>query len=163
VSFYLGIAEGALAKASKYTVANTRAWPYSGDVKATGHQEFYIQEIYGTLQAKLWALEAQVDVLASNISNILTREDRASVTEKERGELAVKVAGAKVTSTLIALEVTSQIYEVLGARGISFKSGFDHFWKNVRTHTLHDPVAFKKAEVGRYTLKGELPTPTWYT
>ncbi|GAA5841108.1 hypothetical protein JCM5353_003653, partial [Sporobolomyces roseus] len=41
VSFYLGIAEGALAKASKYTVANTRAWPYSGDVKATGHQEFY--------------------------------------------------------------------------------------------------------------------------
>ncbi|GAA5968799.1 hypothetical protein JCM3765_001269 [Sporobolomyces pararoseus] len=163
ISFYLGIAEGALEKASKYTVANTRAWPFAGDVKSAGHEEFYIQEIYGTLQAKLWAVEAQVDVLATKISSLLTREDRSSVTETERGEVAVRIAAAKVTSTEVALEVTNKIYEVLGARSISFKAGFDHFWRNVRTHTLHDPVAHKRAEVGRYTLKGELPTPTWYT
>jgi alkylation response protein AidB-like acyl-CoA dehydrogenase len=31
-NFYLGIALGAQAYASKYTVSNTRAWPYGGDV-----------------------------------------------------------------------------------------------------------------------------------
>jgi hypothetical protein len=27
----------------------------------------------------------------------------------------------------------------------------------------HDPIAHKKAEVGRYVLEGKHPTPTWYT
>jgi len=66
------------------------------------------QEIYGTLQAKLWAVEAQVDALASKIGSILIREDRASVTDTERGEIAVRIAGAKVTSTDVALEVTNK-------------------------------------------------------
>ncbi|GAA5933165.1 uncharacterized protein JCM15063_002316 [Sporobolomyces koalae] len=163
ISFYLGIAQGALEKAADYTVKNTRAWPFGKDVKTTGHEEFYIQEIYGTLQARVWAVEAHVDVLASKISALLTREDRTLVTADERGQIAVRIAGAKVTSTELVLELTSKIYEVLGARSISFKAGFEHFWRNARTHTLHDPVAHKKAEVGRYALLGELPVPTWYT
>ncbi|GAA5990146.1 hypothetical protein JCM10908_005843 [Rhodotorula pacifica] len=162
ISFYLGIAEGALAKAADYTTKNTRAWPFAADPKEKGSDEFYIQETYGVLQADLWALEAQVDRLAASISELLTRQDRASVTDEERGEIAVRIAGAKVTSTRIALEVTSKIYEVLGARSIGFRAGFDHFWRNVRTHTLHDPVAHKKAEVGRYALRKELPTGTGY-
>ncbi|GAA6012168.1 hypothetical protein JCM11491_001771 [Sporobolomyces phaffii] len=149
---------GAIAKAANYTVANTRAWPFAGDVKSKGYEE-----IYGTLQAKLWAVEAQVDVLARTVSGILNRSDRSSLTDEERGRVAVRIAGAKVTATEVSLEVTSRIYEVLGARSIGFKAGFDHFFRNVRTHTLHDPVAHKKAEVGRYVLNGELPTPTWYT
>lgn len=32
-NFYLGIAQGALDFASKYTATNTRAWPYGGDVR----------------------------------------------------------------------------------------------------------------------------------
>lgn len=31
-NFYLGIAQGALDFASKYTVTSTRAWPFGGDV-----------------------------------------------------------------------------------------------------------------------------------
>ncbi|GAA5948559.1 hypothetical protein JCM21900_005170 [Sporobolomyces salmonicolor] len=165
VNFYLGIAEGALAKATEYTKRNTRAWPFAGDVKQSATDEFYIQEIYGNLQSQLWGLEAQVDVLNARISTVLSLQPhrRASYTLDERGQLAVRIAAAKVTSTDIALEVTSKIYEVLGARSISFRAGFDHFWRNVRTHTLHDPVSHKRAEVGRYVVKGELPQPTWYT
>ncbi|GAA5902472.1 hypothetical protein JCM5296_006427 [Sporobolomyces johnsonii] len=160
VNFYLGIAE-----ATEYTKRNTRAWPFAGDVKQSATDEFYIQEIYGNLQSQLWGLEAQVDALNARISTVISVDphDRSSYTLEERGQLAVRIAAAKVTSTDIALEVTSKIYEVLGARSISFKAGFDHFWRNVRTHTLHDPVAHKRAEVGRYVVKGELAQPTWYT
>jgi hypothetical protein len=41
--------------------------------------------------------------------------------------------------------------------------GLDRFWRNVRTHTLHDPVAYKRREVGRLVFEGELPEPTWYS
>jgi hypothetical protein len=34
---------------------------------------------------------------------------------------------------------------------------------DVRTHTLHDPVAYKRREVGAYLLRDELPEPTWYS
>lgn len=37
--------------------------------------------------------------------------------------------------------------------------------RNVRTHSLHDPAAHKRAEVGRYALSGELPsvsTPAFF-
>ncbi|KZS94737.1 acyl-CoA dehydrogenase NM domain-like protein [Sistotremastrum niveocremeum HHB9708] len=162
-NFYLGIAQGALAKASRYTVANTRPWPFAGDVKAKGVGEFYVQDIYGSLQAKVWGLEAQVDAAGVSIRNLIHRENRESLTAEERGQTAVRVAAAKVQAIEIGLEVTSKIYEVMGARSISLKAGFDHFWRNIRTHSLHDPVAHKKAEVGRYVLKGELPSPTWYT
>jgi alkylation response protein AidB-like acyl-CoA dehydrogenase len=39
----------------------------------------------------------------------------------------------------------------------------DLYWRNVRTHTLHDPVAYKQREVGAHYLTGELPPFTLYT
>jgi len=42
-------------------------------------------------------------------------------------------------------------------------SGIEQRLRDVRTHTLHDPVACKRREVGRWVLEGELPEPTWYS
>jgi alkylation response protein AidB-like acyl-CoA dehydrogenase len=52
---------------------------------------------------------------------------------------------------------------VTGARASANAVGLDRFWRNVRTHTLHDPVAYKRREVGAHLLTGELPEPTWYS
>ncbi len=41
--------------------------------------------------------------------------------------------------------------------------GLDRFWRNVRTHTLHDPVAYKRREVGEHFLNGTHPPFTLYT
>ena len=54
-------------------------------------------------------------------------------------------------------------YEVTGARATANSVGLDIYWRNIRTHSLHDPVAHKRAEVGRFFLLGEIPEPTWYT
>lgn len=53
-------------------------------------------------------------------------------------------------------------FEVTGARATARGEGLDRFWRNVRTHTLHDPVAYKRREAGRHLLTGEPPEPTWY-
>jgi alkylation response protein AidB-like acyl-CoA dehydrogenase len=88
---------------------------------------------------------------------------RSTVTAARRGELAALVASGKVVSTDVGLEVTAGVFEVLGSRATGKKYGFDRFWRDVRTHTLHDPVAYKRREVGSWKLLGERPEPTWYT
>lgn len=89
--------------------------------------------------------------------------DCASLTDRERGEVAEKVAAVKVVATDTALRVTSGVFEVTGAKATSRKVSLDRFWRDVRTHTLHDPVSYKNRELGRFVLLNEVPEPSWYT
>ncbi len=160
-NLYLGIAEGALATAGTYTRERTRPWPYTPDLKERGSEEFYVLETYGDLRSKLWAAEALTDRAATLIEEINEHAD--TVTERQRGEAAVVIAAAKQVAIDVGLEIGNRIYEVTGARATASSVGLDIYWRNIRTHSLHDPIAHKRAEVGRYALLGQLPEPTWYT
>lgn len=160
-NFYLGIARGALRTATAYTREKTRPWPYGGDNKESASEEFYILDTYGDLQSKLWAAEALAERAAALIEEINAHAD--TVTPNERGEAAVVIAAAKQRAVEAGLDIGTRIFEVTGARASANSVGLDVFWRNIRTHSLHDPVAYKRVEVGRYALLGEVPEPTWYT
>ena len=68
-----------------------------------------------------------------------------------------------MATTRVGLDVSSQIFDVMGARATTAAAGIDRFWRNLRTHTLHDPVDYKLRELGRYALSAELPTPSFYS
>lgn len=159
VNFYLGIATGALETAATYTRTKARAWLHGGHERAV--DEPYVIDTYGDLTAKLWAAEALADAVAAEGQKL--HDDPDAVTEQARGEFEVRVAAVKARATDVALEVTNRIFEVTGARATASAEGLDRFWRNVRTHTLHDPVAYKRREIGRHVLTGELPQPTWYS
>ncbi|MFH9226871.1 acyl-CoA dehydrogenase family protein [Streptomyces lydicus] len=157
--FYLGIAAGALETAAVYTRTKARSWLHGGHERAV--DEPYVLDTYGDLTAKLWAAEALADRVSAEGQRL--HEDPDAVTEQDRGEFEVRVAAVKARATDVALEVTNRIFEVTGARSTAAAEGLDRFWRNVRTHTLHDPVAYKRREVGRFHLTGDLPEPTWYS
>ena len=92
-----------------------------------------------------------------------TRSETRALSARERGEAAEWVASVKVVATDTGLRVTSGIFEVTGARATSTKVGLDRFFRDIRTHSLHDPVSYKNRELGRFTLLDEVPEPTWYT
>lgn len=160
-NIYLGSAEGALQTATEYTRTKTRAWPYGGDDREHAVDEPYILDIYGDLQSKLWAATALADLASKNITAL--HENLYDLTPQQRGEVAVLIAAAKQRAVDTGLEIGTKIYEVTGARASASKYGFDIFWRNIRTHSLHDPIAYKRREVGRYALLREIPEPTWYT
>jgi alkylation response protein AidB-like acyl-CoA dehydrogenase len=85
------------------------------------------------------------------------------LTPEGRGQAALAIATAKVSTTRVGLDVSSQVFDVMGARATTSGAGLDRFWRNLRTHTLHDPVDYKLRELGRYALAGELPTPSFYS
>ncbi|MFI8993102.1 acyl-CoA dehydrogenase family protein [Streptomyces sp. NPDC053542] len=157
--FYLGIAAGALETAGTYTRTKARSWLHGGHERAV--DEPYVIDTYGDLTAKLWAAEALADQVAEE--GWALHSDPDAVTERDRGEHEVRVAAVKARATDVALEVANRIFEVTGARSTASSEGLDRFWRNIRTHTLHDPVAYKRREVGRFVLTGELPEPTWYS
>lgn len=159
VNFYLGIAAGALETAAAYTRTKARSWLHGGHDRAV--DEPHVIDTYGDLTAKLWAVEALADAVA--VEGQRLHDDPDAVTEQARGDFEVRVAAVKARATDVALEVTSRIFEVTGARSTTTAEGLDRFWRNIRTHTLHDPVAYKRREVGRWVLEGELPEPTWYS
>ncbi|KAH8203429.1 hypothetical protein TruAng_002413 [Truncatella angustata] len=164
-NFYLGIALGALEHGSKYTVSNTRAWPFGGDNKEQGTDEFYILSTYGNFLAHLRAATALADKAGSEVDTVYGKygTQRSGLTARERGELAEWVASVKVVTTDTGLRVTSGVFEVTGAKSTATNIGLDRFWRDIRTHTLHDPVSYKNRELGRYQLLDEVPEPTWYT
>ncbi|MGD9695347.1 MAG: acyl-CoA dehydrogenase family protein [Thermoleophilia bacterium] len=156
---YLGVAEGALAAARDYTRERARPWVLGTAPAAT--QEPHVLEGYGGLVARVAAVAALADRVAAGLAEADARG--AALTWRERGDLAVDVAQLKVVSTEVSLDVTSRIFEFTGARSTASSYGLDRFWRNVRTHTLHDPVAYKRREVGERYLNGRLPEFTLYT
>jgi alkylation response protein AidB-like acyl-CoA dehydrogenase len=164
-NFYLGIALGGVDYATKYTAKSTRAWPYGGDNKDKASEEFYILATYGNFHAHLRAATALADRAGELVSSIYAAHssDRSSLTARARGELAEEVASVKVVTTDTGLRVTAGVFEVTGATATKTKFGLDRFWRDIRTHTLHDPVAYKNRELGRFQLLDEVPEPTWYT
>ncbi|MFC8450128.1 acyl-CoA dehydrogenase family protein [Kitasatospora sp. NPDC057223] len=157
----LGIAEGALLEARDYTRAHTRPWYHS--LVDQGTQEPFILADYGTHVAELQAVSALVERAERALAYLYARTaDGHDVTADERGQVAEIVAAAKVRAIHAGLAATSGLFDLTGARSTATAHGLDRFWRNLRTLSLHDPVAYKQHELGQYFVNGQLPTPSGY-
>jgi len=158
-NLYLGIAEGAFEAARLYTRDEAKAWFASGVAQAS--DDPLVQHRYGQLWLLLRPAQALADAAASELQTVF---DKGSlVTAQERGELAVAVAEAKCLAHKAGVDISSQMFELTGARSTSARYGFDRYWRNVRVHTLHDPVDYKLRDLGRFALSGTVPEPTAYS
>lgn len=157
-NIYLGIAIGAFEAAREYTQTQTRPFLNSGVDNAT--QDPYILERYGDMWVNLQTTEALVDRAGLALQASWSRE--WELTTQQRGETAIAIAMAKVAAHKVGLDVTSRIFEVMGARSTSAKYGFDRYWRNLRTFTLHDPVEYKIKAIGDWALNHQIPKPDFY-
>lgn len=157
-NFYVGTAEGALAEAKGYILTKARPWQTSGVTEARADP--YILEHYGNLDIELRASVALVDIAGRALEAAIA--EGAALTPERRTEVAAAIYAAKVHAGRTALEVTSKIFELMGARATSGRYGFDRFWRNIRTHTLHDPVVYKAREVGNFALNGTITPSVLY-
>ncbi|MFE0024196.1 acyl-CoA dehydrogenase family protein [Amycolatopsis sp. NPDC059021] len=156
---YVGTALGALDTAAAYTRDRSRAWVLS-DVDSADADPYVLAgygELVATARAAGFAVDAAVTALGQ------ADERGWDLTHEERAEAAIAISGAKVVASRVAVEATSKIFEFTGARATGTKYGLDRFWRNARTLTLHDPVAYKAREVGDHFLRGTRPTLSGYS
>jgi SfnB family sulfur acquisition oxidoreductase len=81
----------------------------------------------------------------------------ADLTEHTAAAASVAVAVAKVAATKASLEASSALFELGGTRSASASANLARYWRDARTHTLHDATRWKLQHIGRYTLSGTLP------
>jgi len=159
-NIFLGLAEGAFAEARDYTLAQTRPWIAALGIE-TSSEDPYILEHYGRFFAHLQAAQALTDLAGESLQRAW--ESGETVTENQRGRCSIDIAVSKATTTKVGLEITSEMFEVMGARAAAAPARLDRYWRNLRTHTLHDPVDYKLRELGDWALNRKLPKPSFYS
>jgi alkylation response protein AidB-like acyl-CoA dehydrogenase len=153
---YLGLAEGALAHAVAHVDAAGPAWIAAG--VATVGEDALVLKNFGEYWVQTAGAAALTEKAQSQFQAAFNQGD--ALTEAERGEVAIAVATAKVAAARAALDVSSRMFEVLGARATAAKLRFDRFWRNARTHTLHDPRRLKIQYIGDHALNDQPPPST---
>jgi alkylation response protein AidB-like acyl-CoA dehydrogenase len=157
---FLGLAEGAFGEARDYTLAQTKPWIAATGIESAS-QDPYILERYGRFFVGLQAAQALTDTAGDSLQRAW--ESGEAITENQRGRCSIDIAASKATATKIGLEITSEMFDVMGARAAAAPARLDRYWRNLRTHTLHDPVDYKFRELGDWALNHNLPKPSFYS
>jgi alkylation response protein AidB-like acyl-CoA dehydrogenase len=154
----LGIAEGALLEARDYVLDEGRPWVHSGVERSI--DDPHIRSLFGEHAARVAGVGAQLRAANAVLDALFTGV--VEITPESRGQTAELIAAAKVVSQRVGLDVTTAIFDATGARSSARRFGLDRFWRNIRTLSLHDPIAYKLTELGDYILTGALPEPSVY-
>ena len=149
----VGIARGALQAAADFARTSSRPW-FEAHVARAVDDPLLVQR-FGELAVLVQAAESTLTVAAGEVDAVYRGESGDPVAAAATASLAV--AGAKVVADTAANEVSSAVFELGGTRSAAAELNLDHFWRNARTHTLHDPVRWKYQHIGRALLHGTPP------
>ncbi|GGL32870.1 SfnB family sulfur acquisition oxidoreductase [Nocardia jinanensis] len=143
-----GIARGALTTAAGFARNKSRPW-FEAQVHRAIDDPLLIQR-FGELAVTVSAAEATLAVAGAAVDAALGAPDQVA-------DASIAVATAKILADRAATEVSSALFEVSGTRSAADDLNLHHFWRNARTHTLHDPVRWKYQHIGRTLLHGSPP------
>ncbi|HET6855831.1 MAG TPA: acyl-CoA dehydrogenase family protein [Streptomyces sp.] len=149
----LGMAEGVLAEAREYSRAGNSPWRPVWPVSSP--QDAHVLTVYGELTVVTRSAAAVTEQAVEALHVGLARGE--DLTYDEYAEISVLVAVAEAATSRAVQDATARALDIMGARSVSARLGFDRFWRNARTHTLYEPGAGRLRDVGDYFLNGAHP------
>ena len=158
-SIFTGIAMGAVEEAAQYTRGCSRPWVESGHHRAV--DDPLIQERYGEFWVQVQSAVALTSRAVAAVD--IARDKGRALTWEERAQAVTLANTARLHASEVALAVSSRLFEVTGARSTAVGFGLDRFWRNARTLSLHDPLHYKRVQIGDYVLNGTQPEPGFYS
>lgn len=141
-----GIALGALTFAIEYLKHQRR--PTSGFTTAA-HEPFNQLRIADD-SITVTALEA----LLSKAAGLLDAHYRG---KPVFSETVTAIYQVKVMASRASVEISSNIFNLLGATGTTKQLAADRFWRNGRTLSLHDSIDKQRSLIGQYVLGVSVP------
>jgi SfnB family sulfur acquisition oxidoreductase len=145
-----GVARAALDDAGAFVTTRSRAYPDAGVERAA--EDPLVVHAFGEMELSVRAAEALV-VEAGRLVDVAD----ADLTAETAGAASLAVAAARAATTQSSVMVSSRLFEVAGTRSALASEGLDRHWRNARTHTLHDPAAWKIQHLGRWAVDRVLP------
>jgi SfnB family sulfur acquisition oxidoreductase len=149
-----GIARAALTEAAEFVTTKSRPYPDAiAELGVERHADDpLVVQAFGELELGVRAAEA----LLREAGRAVDAAD-ADLTAESAGAASLAVAAARASTTQAALDVGTRLFEVSGTRSALDSLNLHRHWRNARTHTLHDPAAWKVRHLGHFALDGTLP------
>ncbi|MBE1552371.1 alkylation response protein AidB-like acyl-CoA dehydrogenase [Mycobacterium sp. OAS707] len=116
------------------------------------------QRQLGELAATAYIARAVVLDAAAAIEAATASETGGVPDARLAEEAQLKVAKVKVHLDDVAPQAATRLLELGGASAASRQRNLDRHWRNIRTITLHNPVAYKARVIGQNLLHGT-PVP----
>ncbi len=143
----VGVAGGALAATHRYVV--TRSRPSKDLGIETVLEDPHVVRRYGRLAARLAVAESALARAAD-----LVDEAVAAGTADSISAATVAAAEAEALGSEVGLEIASELFALAGASACLASHGHDRYWRDVRTHSLHEPMIWKYQQTGDALLTG---------
>lgn len=146
----LGIGRGAFEATLPFLRERARAWIDAGVARAS--EDPLTLHTLGEVRVRLAAADALIERAGRYVDKAQAVPDEASV-----AAASVAVAEARAASHRAGLLAANKLLELGGTSATNRADDLDRYWRNVRTHTLHDPVRWKYHWIGAYHLNGRIP------
>ena len=122
-----------------------------------------LQRQLGVLASTAYVARAAVLDAAEAIGRATASDSGDGPDPELAAEAQLKVAKVKVHLDDVAPEAATRLLELGGASASSRTRNLDRHWRNIRTITLHNPVAYKARVIGQNLLHGTaLPANAYF-
>lgn len=152
-AFYIGSLIGALESVRDYmrqTPSNPR--PMGGNYELPVEDPFN-QVSYGDAWIKLQALQALFNQQIEEAEDAWNR--RRTIDRHELGDITRRGTALQIFASQVVLDFTPKLFELTGGRSLARKHGFDRFWRDVRSYSVHHPTSYMIKGIGEWALAGK--------
>ena len=157
LSVLAGIARAALRDGTALLKARGRNYPQG--LAAVPSDDAQLLQVIGQVSADGFAADAALDRSSRTLDDIVAAriDGRAALIEQLVIDAEVAVSQAQLVIIAAALRATTEIFDALGASGVSESHALDRHWRNARTLASHNPRVYKARILGDWLVNAKTP------
>ncbi|MFJ7884515.1 acyl-CoA dehydrogenase family protein [Pseudomonas sp. NPDC096917] len=136
---------------------------FSHGTADTTRGDAQIQQVVGQISAQVYAAEAATLRSAEPLQRayIARVSDDTEAERQANIDAEIETSKAQIVVSKLILRATTDLFNALGASGVSVDKSLDRHWRNARTAASHNPWIYKARIVGDWTINGTEPLYVW--
>ncbi len=157
LSVLTGIIRAALRDGTALLKVRGRNYPQG--LTEVPSDDAQLLQVIGQVSADGFAADAALDRSSRTLDDIAAAriDGRTGLVEQLVIDAEVAVSQAQLVIIAAALRATTEIFDALGASGVSEDHALDRHWRNARTLASHNPRVYKARILGDWLVNGKTP------
>ena len=157
LSVLTGITHSALRDGTARLTARSRNYPQG--LTEIPSDDAQLLQVIGQVSAYAFAADAALARSSRTLDDVAVARAEGRDEHVDRLVLDAEVAVTQAQLVIIAaaLDATTEVFDALGASGVSEEFGLDRHWRNARTLASHNPRVYKARILGDWIVNGKSP------
>ncbi|MFC7675572.1 acyl-CoA dehydrogenase family protein [Mycolicibacterium sp. GCM10028919] len=157
LSVLTGITHAALRDGTARLTARSRNYPQG--LTEIPSDDAQLLQVIGQVSAYAFAADAALARSSRTLDDVAVARAEGRDEHVDRLVLDAEVAVTQAQLVIIAaaLDATTEVFDALGASGVSEEFGLDRHWRNARTLASHNPRVYKARILGDWIVNGKSP------